>query len=84
MDHLAGQPLTGGFLTSSVTRSGTTVRRTAGPWSPAVQAWLAHLARAGAGVAPRPVRLVEAAGIGGDLHRGDSPQRRRVTGVPVA
>ena len=63
MDQPAGQPLTGGFITSSVTRSGNTVRRTAGPWSPAVHAWLAHLAQAGAGVAPRPVRLIPAAGI---------------------
>ncbi len=63
MDQLTGKPLTGGFLTSSVTRSGNTVRRTAGPWSPAVHAWLAHLAQAGVDVAPRPVRLVQAAGI---------------------
>ena len=63
MDYPAGQPLTGGFITSSVTRSGNTVRRTAGPWSPAVHAWLAHLAQAGAGAAPRPVRLAPAAGI---------------------
>lgn len=63
MDQSAGKPLTGGFITSSVTRSGNTVRRTAGPWSPAVHAWLAHLARAGADVAPRPVRVAQAAGI---------------------
>jgi Phosphotransferase enzyme family len=63
MDQPTGTPLTGGFITSSVTRSGNTVRRTAGPWSPAVHAWLAHLAQAGPGVAPRPVRLVQAARI---------------------
>jgi hypothetical protein len=63
VDQPTGKPLTGGFITSSVTRSGNTVRRTAGPWSPAVHAWLAHLAQAGPGVAPRPVRLVQAARI---------------------
>jgi hypothetical protein len=30
---------------------------------PAVHAWLAHLAQAGADVAPRPVRLVQAARV---------------------
>jgi hypothetical protein len=57
MDPPTEEPLTGGFITSSVTRSGSNVRRSAGPWSPAVHAWLAHLARAGINVAPRPVRL---------------------------
>lgn len=57
MDQPTEQPLTGGFITSSVTRSGGTVRRSAGPWSPAVHAWLAHLADTGIGAAPRPVRL---------------------------
>lgn len=57
MDHPTEESLTGGFITSSVTRSGSNVRRSAGPWSPAVHAWLAHLARAGINVAPRPVRL---------------------------
>jgi hypothetical protein len=57
MDHPTEEPLTGGFITSSVTRSGSNVRRSGGPWSPAVHAWLAHLAHAGINVAPRPVRL---------------------------
>jgi Phosphotransferase enzyme family len=56
MDHLE-EPLTGGFLTSSVRRRGDIVRRNAGPWSQAVHAWLAHLAGAGVSVAPRPVSL---------------------------
>ena len=63
MDQPTGKSLTGGFITSSVTRSGSTVRRTAGPWSPAVHGWLAHLAQAGVDVAPRPVCLVQAARI---------------------
>lgn len=51
------QQLTGGFLTGSVTRSGATVRRSAGHWTPAVHAWLAHLDKRGIDVAPRPLRL---------------------------
>lgn len=51
------EPLTEGFQTAAVTRIGDIVRRTAGPWSPAVHAWLAHLAEVGAGLAPRPVAL---------------------------
>lgn len=51
------QPLTGGFITSSVIRRGDTVRRTAGHWSPAVHAWLAHLAARGETMAPRPLEL---------------------------
>ncbi|MGH3998564.1 MAG: hypothetical protein ACRDTJ_14010, partial [Pseudonocardiaceae bacterium] len=51
------QPLTGGFITSSVIRRGDTVRRTPGHWSPAVHAWLAHLAARGETLAPRPVEL---------------------------
>ena len=42
MEEPSEETLTGGFITSSVTRSGNTVRRSAGPWSPAVHAWLAH------------------------------------------
>lgn len=63
MDQPAGEPLSGGFITSSVTRRGGTVRRSAGPWSPAVHAWLAHLAEAGIDVAPRPVLLSFEAGF---------------------
>ncbi|MGH3568729.1 MAG: phosphotransferase enzyme family protein [Pseudonocardia sp.] len=57
------QPLTGGFLATSVTRSGDTVRRSTGPWSPAVHTWLAHLAARGVDVAPRPVRFDSATGV---------------------
>lgn len=46
-------PLTGG-LVNRVVRVGDTVRRPAGPWTPAVQALLAHLAAKGF-VAPRPL-----------------------------
>jgi hypothetical protein len=56
------QALAGGFLTSSVTRSGDIVRRSAGPWSPAVHAWLTHLAGAGLTLAPSPIRLDIASG----------------------
>jgi hypothetical protein len=56
------EPLTEGFRTAAVRRIGDIVRRSAGPWSPAVHAWLAHLAEVGAGLAPRPVTL--------DLHNG--------------
>jgi len=51
------QQLTGGFLTNSVTRNGDTVRRSPGPWSPAVHAWLAHLDKLQARVAPSPIEL---------------------------
>jgi hypothetical protein len=63
MDQPTEELLTGGFVTSSVTRSGGIVRRTIGPWSRAVHAWLAHLANAGIDVAPRPVGLDPDAGI---------------------
>ena len=51
------EPLTEGFRTPVVSRAGDVVRRSAGPWSPAVQTWLAYLAEVGAGLAPRPVAL---------------------------
>lgn len=51
------EPLTEGFRTPVVRRVGDVVRRNAGPWSPAVHAWLARLAEVGAGLAPRPVAL---------------------------
>jgi len=54
--------LAGGFITSSVTRHGGAVRRSAGPWSVAVHSWLAHLARAGVTLAPSPLSLDLAAG----------------------
>lgn len=50
--------LTGGNL-SAVTRVGDTVRRTAGPWTPAVRALLSHLERAGYPYAPRALGMDE-------------------------
>ncbi len=49
---LAEEPLPGG-LTDRTVRAGATVRRPAGPWTPAVQALLVHLADKGF-PAPRP------------------------------
>lgn len=57
------QQLTGGFLAASVTRTGDTVQRTAGHWSPTVHAWLTYLAASGIELAPRPVRLDLATGV---------------------
>jgi hypothetical protein len=48
-------PLTGGDVTPGVVRVGSTVRRTAGPHTPAVHLLLAHLQRRGFGGAPRPI-----------------------------
>lgn len=57
------EPLTGGFLTASVTRSGDAVLRDAGPWSATVHIWLQHLADTAPGIAPKPIRLDPAAGV---------------------
>jgi hypothetical protein len=51
------QPL-GGNVSGSV-RVGDTVRRRAGPWTPAVHALLAHLHRVGFNAAPEPLGLDE-------------------------
>lgn len=48
------QPLTGGNVSAGVVRVGDTVRRPAGPWTPAVHAFLDHLRGAGFDGAPRP------------------------------
>jgi hypothetical protein len=48
-------PLSGGNMSSGVVRVGDTVRRPAGPWTPAVHALLAHLHEAGFRCAPRPL-----------------------------
>jgi Phosphotransferase enzyme family len=50
--------LEGGHIGGAV-RVGDTVRRQAGPWTPAVHALLAHLADKGFGGAPRPLGLDE-------------------------
>ena len=52
-------PLSGGNATAGVVRVGQTVRRPAGPWTPAVHALLAHLRSAGFTGAPRPLGLDE-------------------------
>jgi hypothetical protein len=46
----AGVPLGGGNMSSGVVRVGDTVRRPAGPWTPAVHALLTH----GSGTSPTP------------------------------
>src|ERR1700753_2437604 len=50
-------PLHGGNMSGPVVRVGDTVRRPAGPWTPAVHALLAHLHDAGFEGAPRPLGL---------------------------
>lgn len=53
------EPLAGGNVSGAVVRIGATVRRTAGPWTPAVHALLAHLREVGFRGAPRPLGLDE-------------------------
>jgi hypothetical protein len=53
-DAAAEEQLDGGN-TGGAVRVGDTVRRTAGPWTPAVHALLAHLAGHGFTAAPRPL-----------------------------
>jgi Phosphotransferase enzyme family len=55
-----GVPLGGGNMSSGVVRVGDTVRRPAGPWTPAVHALLTHLHDAGFRGAPRPLGLDDA------------------------
>lgn len=52
-------PLDGGNMNSGVVRVGDTVRRPAGPWTPAVHALLTHLHAAGFHGAPRPLGIDE-------------------------
>lgn len=52
-------PLQGGNMSSGVVRIGDTVRRPAGPWTPAVHALLGHLHSAGFHGAPRPLGIDE-------------------------
>ncbi|MBN6058367.1 aminoglycoside phosphotransferase family protein, partial [Nonomuraea sp. RK-328] len=51
------QPLTGGNVSDGVVRVGDTVRRPAGPWTPAVHALLTHLHDVGFHAAPRPLGI---------------------------
>ncbi|MFJ9843735.1 phosphotransferase enzyme family protein [Kitasatospora sp. NPDC101155] len=57
MDREVEQPLSGGNVSAGVVRVGDTVRRPAGPWTPAVHALLAHLHAVGFRGAPRPLGL---------------------------
>jgi hypothetical protein len=52
-------PLDGGNMNNGVVRVGDTVRRPAGPWTPAVHALLTHLHDVGFRGAPRPLGLDE-------------------------
>jgi hypothetical protein len=52
-------PLGGGNVSGGVVRIGGTVRRPAGPWTPAVHALLDHLRAAGFDGAPRPLGIDE-------------------------
>lgn len=52
--HEEEQPLSGGNVSAGVVRVGDTVRRPAGPWTPAVHALLTHLHEAGFRAAPAP------------------------------
>jgi hypothetical protein len=52
-------PLHGGNMSGSVVRVGDTVRRPAGPWTPAVHALLAHLHAVGFHGAPKPLGIDE-------------------------
>ncbi|WP_330239699.1 phosphotransferase enzyme family protein [Streptomyces sp. NBC_00525] len=51
------EPLSGGNVSQGVVRVGDTVRRPAGPWTPAVHALLTHLHEVGFGAAPRPLGI---------------------------
>jgi len=55
--HYDEQPLTGGNVSDGVVRVGDTVRRPAGPWTPAVHALLTHLHGVGFRAAPRPLGI---------------------------
>ncbi|MFF4410598.1 phosphotransferase [Streptomyces sp. NPDC001404] len=53
------QPLPGGMNPTGIVRVGNTVRRPAGPWTPAVHALLTHLHGVGFRAAPRPLGIDE-------------------------
>lgn len=54
----AEEPLTGGFV-NKVIRVGSTVRRSSGPWTPAVHALLRHLEAVGFAESPRVLGMDE-------------------------
>ena len=53
----AEEPLSGGNVSAGVVRAGDTVRRPAGPHTPAVHALLSHLHAVGFAGAPRPLGI---------------------------
>lgn len=53
MDTGSEQKLSGGNVAASVVRVGDTVRKPAGPWTPAVESLLSHLESVGFAAAPR-------------------------------
>ncbi|MFI0739269.1 phosphotransferase [Streptomyces sp. NPDC021100] len=57
MTHHDELPPAGGNVSGGVVRVGDTVRRPAGPWTPAVHALLTHLHAAGFTAAPRPLGI---------------------------
>lgn len=57
--HDEEQPLSGGNVAVGVVRVGDTVRKPAGPWTPAVHAFLDHLHGAGFTAAPRSLGVDE-------------------------
>ncbi|WSQ06953.1 aminoglycoside phosphotransferase family protein [Streptomyces sp. NBC_01231] len=59
MQYDEEQPLSGGNVSAGVVRVGDTVRRPAGPWTPAVHALLTHLHEAGFRAAPRALGIDE-------------------------
>jgi len=59
VEEPAEEPLAGGNVTPGVVRVGDTVRRPAGPWTPAVHAVLTHLESVGYPHAPRSLGLDE-------------------------
>lgn len=69
---LDGDPLAGA-RTGAVVRVGSTVRRPAGPWTPAVHALLAHLRAAGVPGVPRALGLDERGREVLELMSGEPP-----------
>ncbi len=76
MCTMAEQRLEGGYVDGAV-RVGDTVRRQAGPWTPAVHALLAYLADHGFTSAPRPLGLDERGREVLTLLEGETIERRK-------